>query len=190
MPKDRIEKSIGEFDSALKHLDSIQNESETPYKTFYDDLCLSRFLKGVASRELVIPNHQLLLPEAEYVKRVVSSDQKEALKYSIKQLEYIALQADSLHLDHWILPFSRYELGSLHVRLGEYDQARKEYQAAINGGYSEEEGGNQKKKVSMEQSLHLRAHNALVKIDYLEAYTGKVFSEGEDDQNEPEDEDE
>jgi tetratricopeptide (TPR) repeat protein len=164
MPRSRIESCIVEFDGALKYLDAQQKVTEEPYKTFFDDLCLARFLKGVASRELVIPNSQLLLPEQDFVKRVVSNESKEALKYSIRQLEFIALQAESLHLDHWILPFSRYELGSLHVRLGDYETARREYNAALNGGYTQEEVGTQKVKVSMEQSLHLRTHNALVKV--------------------------
>jgi hypothetical protein len=171
MPRDRIIAVIAEFDETIKNLDKFQ---VAPYKTFYDDQCLVRFLKGVAARDLVIPNSDVLLPESEYVKRIVSNEKRESLKYPSRQLEFIALQADSLHLDHWILPFSRYELGNLHLWLGDYDMARKEYQAALNGGYSEEEAGTQKRKVSMEQSLHLRAHNAIVKIDYLMVYLGKA----------------
>ncbi|KAI8914486.1 hypothetical protein EDD86DRAFT_268666 [Gorgonomyces haynaldii] len=185
LPKQRLQELSQVFDQKLKALDAMQKKDTAPYKTYYDDLCLVRFLKGVTSRELVMPNASLLISEEAFVKRTVTPEQKKDLEYAARQLQFIALQADQIELDHWILPFSRYELGNLYVRLQEYEKGRSEYEAALAGGYAEDEHGQQRKKASMEQSLHLRVHNALVKLDLFEVYLGK--KQGIEDQDQPSD---
>lgn len=176
MPMARLLECEKEFEAALKNLDeqqTLHGESKLPYPTFTDDLCLARFLRGICHREMILPNRDLLVPESVFAKQKhgVGPEMQKKLKYAIRQLEFIGVQAHNLVLDHWMLPFSRYELGNLYMRLGEYDTSRAEYQAALNGGFTDNEAGVQKHKVSMEQSLHLRAHNALVKLTYIESYT-------------------
>lgn len=172
----QLESIIIEIDAILLKLDEQQEnhkkqhpDQDVPYSSFYDDLCLARFFKGLAIRELAVPNTTLLVPEAELLKHSLTSEQTKRLEYAAKQLQFISLQADEIEYDHWILPFARYELGSLYLRTGNYEKAREEYQAALNGGYGESEAGKQKKKASMESSLHLRIHNAMSKLDVLES---------------------
>jgi hypothetical protein len=169
MPHERLVESQSLFDSELKNLDQLQqSKSDLPYPTFYDDFLLARFFKGISSREIAMPKSKLHIPEEEFVKRVITPDMKESLQYAQRQLEYIPLDSDHICLDHWMLPYARYECGNLHVRLGQYEKAREEFKAALNGGYKEDEYGQQKKKVSMEQTLQLQVHNALGKLKIFE----------------------
>jgi hypothetical protein len=176
IPDPQLISLSNQLDVVLNDLDKQQAEhkkknpdEEIPYSSFYDDLCLARFFKGLAIRELAVPNSMLLVPEVDLVKNTLTDEQKKQLQYAQRQLEFISLQADEIEYDHWILPFARYELGHLHLRTGNYEKARDEYQAALNGGYAETEAGKQKRKASMESSLHLRIHNALHKLNLLEA---------------------
>ena len=179
IPDHRLHLLINDLEKSLADLDKQQEEAkakdetkEIPYSSFYDDLCLVRFFKGLATRELAYPSADLLVPEVELVAKVISSEQKKALDYAAKQLEYISLQADEIEYDHWILPFARYELASLHVREGDYVKAKQDYTAALNGGYTDDEAGKQKKKASMETALHIKVHNALMKLKFLKALRG------------------
>jgi hypothetical protein len=184
-----------ELEAYLLDLDKQQEdgkklEKEIPYSTFYDDLCLVRFFKGLATRELAIPSASMLIPEKQLILRKLTESQTKQLDYAAKQLEFISLQADEIEYDHWILPFCRYELAALHIRTGEYKKARSEYQAALNGGYNEDEAGKQKKKASMETSLHIRVHNAIAKLDFLLALKGEsVAVPVEEDPEQESDED-
>lgn len=63
---------------------------------------------------------------------------------------------------------SRLELGKLYVRSREFDKARREFSAALSGGVGEDEIGQGMKRVSLENTLHFRVHNAVVKLDVLE----------------------
>ena len=168
--------------------DGKKLEKEIPYPTFYDDLCLARFFKGLATRELAVSSASMLIPEKQLVLRQLTNTQIEGLDYAAKQLEFISLQADEIEYDHWILPFCRYELASLYIRTGDYTKARSEYQAALNGGYNEDEAGKQKKKASMETSLHIRVHNAIAKLDVILALKGEIVAEGQDSGPESDDE--
>ncbi|KAJ2994282.1 hypothetical protein HDV02_001717 [Globomyces sp. JEL0801] len=198
IPEDRLKEIVQELDTILEDLDDQQsrwkvdaaneNDTEIPYETYYDDLCLARFFKGLATREIAIPNSSMLVPECELFKQKISEGQEAMLNYSVRQLEFIALQADQIEYDHWILPFARYELGSLHIRRGQYSKARLEFQAALNGGYSDDEAGKQKRKASMESSLHMRIHNAFSKLNLIEALQGQV-SEGQEGEEDHSDED-
>lgn len=73
------------------------------------------------------------------------------------------------------------------MRFKKYDKARNEFQAALNGGYQDDEAGKQKHKASMESSLHLRIHNAVQKLNYLEALIGEGIYRDTDDQLDQED---
>ena len=174
IPEPRLKLVVDDLEKELSRLDKLQEDGkaegkEIPYSSFYDDLCLIRFFKGLATRELAYPSALLLVPEREICQRVVSAEQTKGLEYAARQLEYISLQADEIEFDHWILPFARYELAGLYLRKGDYVKSRQEYQAALNGGYAEDEAGKQKKKPSMETTLHIKIHNALQKLNYIQA---------------------
>lgn len=197
MPDNYLEKIINEIDLVLKDLEDQQTNHKRlknepiPYSTFYDDLCLARFFKGLATRELAAPSSDMLIPEKDLILLKLTNEQRSKFDYAQKQLEYIALQADDIEYDHWILPFARYELGRLHMRSGDYQKSRQELKAALNGGYGDNEIGQQKRKASMESSLHLRIHNANLKLKLLESLAGVEIehedSTGMDEGNSDED---
>ncbi|KAJ3182594.1 hypothetical protein HDU85_002695 [Gaertneriomyces sp. JEL0708] len=169
-----VDAAISQLETQLSGCAKDKNGDEIPpYDTFYDDVCLARFLKGVLTRELALPSSDSLVPIQHLAKQIkahsFTSTQQQQITYSIRQLEYILLISDKIKLDHWILPFSRLELGQLYLRTGDFEKARKEFMAALNGGVAEDEAGTPRKRVSLENALHFRVHNALVKLDVLEA---------------------
>ncbi|KAI9336349.1 hypothetical protein BDR26DRAFT_864962 [Obelidium mucronatum] len=97
----------------------------------------------------------------------------EAVSYlndSITSFKKLIAESQKIELDHWMLLFGRYELGSLYLRVGEFDLARKEFDAAQNKGVAEGEGSEVQgvKKASLENMLQVRCHNALLKLKALE----------------------
>ncbi|KAJ8326475.1 hypothetical protein QVD99_006798 [Batrachochytrium dendrobatidis] len=173
-----------------------QKDNDMPYDTYYDDVCLTRLFKGLVLREQAFPTHLTFVPESFMTAitqerigttaQTATPDQQKTSKqlhYSAKQFDYIALIADQVHLDHWILPFARYELAQIYVRIGEYEKAKREYSAALNGGYADDEVGHRKRKASMENSLHLRVHNGLSKLKILDRMSIGV-EDDEDNGNE------
>ncbi|KAJ3146777.1 hypothetical protein HDU89_006032 [Geranomyces variabilis] len=173
IPTARVPGFIAQVDAVLKELDAKAPASDAapPYKTYYDDVCLVRFLKGVLTRDTAIPNSSTLAPvQVLAAAPAPTPTQQATLAYAARQLEHTRHFADKIALDHWLLPFSRLELGKLYVRAQEYGKARREFEAALNNGYAEDEveasGG--KGRISMENALHFRVHNALVKLDVLE----------------------
>jgi hypothetical protein len=184
IPHSRLVKLGEAVDIALSQLDKQQEdckalEKEIPYSSFYDDLCLVRFFKGLIAREISYPTADTLVPERIMMSKKVTKEQEKGLDYAAKQLEFLSLQADDIQYDHWILPFARYELASLYLRKGNYARAKSEYQAALNGGYADDEAGKQKKKASMETSLHIRIHNAVQKLNFMLSLQGGVAVEAE-----------
>ena len=175
IPDARLESLLTKIDQSLVAMDNeqqahlVKTGSEVPYSSYYDDFCLARFFKGLALRELAMPSSNYLVPPAQMLELKPNAKQLERLQYAQKQLEYIILQADDIELDHWILPFARYELGHLFVRMGEFEKAGLEYAAAQSGGYGEKDAGQQKHKASMESSLHLKVHNAIMELSLLKS---------------------
>lgn len=188
LPKERLETITKELDEELTNLDKVQEKyksenpgKELPYSTFYDDLCLVRFFKGLATKDSVMASWNMYVPETELLAQKLTPEQEKTLTFASKQIEFISLQADEIEYDHWILPFSRYELGLMYFKLGDYDRAKSEFQAALNGGYGEDEAGKQKHKTSMESSLHMRLHNAMMKLKLVQSIAEKKEVEVEDD---------
>jgi hypothetical protein len=58
------------------------------------------------------------------------------------------------------------------MRTGNYEKARKEFKASLNGGIGKDEIG-EKRKVEMDSSLHLRVHNSLAKLNILQSLCGQ-----------------
>ncbi|RKO86982.1 hypothetical protein BDK51DRAFT_11597, partial [Blyttiomyces helicus] len=167
IPSATVTEHLAAIDAALSKLESSGSATSDhlPYATYADDVCLARFLKGVLIREEAYPHAQTLMPVEELARLPVPEARvEERLSYAARQLEFVISQAHDIKLDHWILPFARFELGQLYMRSRAYPKARREYEAALNGGVAEDEAGSAKKKASLENMLHFRAHNALVKL--------------------------
>lgn len=179
---DEISTNLTLLDKQLETFQKDNNTETIPYETYNDDLALARLLKGVAVRELHYPTSATIIPVNELVLIKPTTHQISQLTFSSKQLSFITAIADEVILDHWILPYSRFELGQLYMRLGNYKLARKEFKAAKNGGYTDKETGILRKRYSMENSLHLKAHNCLVKLSVLEKLAGIVVQDSDDEE--------
>ncbi|KAJ3354673.1 hypothetical protein HDU83_004895 [Entophlyctis luteolus] len=184
MGKDALEVIVKEADKVITELDEKKKRTENlPYETFFDDLCLALFLKAVAEREIGYPTVRTLdeisnqVLQGQKFKSALqgsassadlSQDKVNSLKNSISGFKRLIAEAKSIVLDHWMLLYGRYELGSLYLRVGEYELARREFEAARNKGAVDGEEGNGVKKASLENMLQVRCHNALLKLKALE----------------------
>ncbi|XP_029461679.1 tetratricopeptide repeat protein 39B isoform X2 [Rhinatrema bivittatum] len=105
---------------------SLQNE-KNPTEYHVDDQCLVQLLKGLCLKHL----GRLLLAELCF-NQVIQSE---------KRIRY----------DHYMVPFTYYELGLLYKEQGDRDKAIKHIETAKNNY----------KDYSMESRLHFRIHAAL-----------------------------
>ncbi|XP_053558554.1 tetratricopeptide repeat protein 39B isoform X2 [Bombina bombina] len=104
----------------------LQNETN-PTEYSVDDQCLVQLLKGLCLKHL-----GRLLQAELCLNQVIQSE---------KRLKY----------DHYLLPFTFYELGLLHKQQGDFDKAIRYIETAKNNY----------KDYSMESRLHFRIHAAL-----------------------------
>ncbi|KAJ3035838.1 hypothetical protein HDV00_003373 [Rhizophlyctis rosea] len=161
--------------------------SITPYETYNDDYCLAHFLKGIILRELNLPKCETLVPVRTLVTQQKhhrsttewTEKTKPALQTALQHLRIVSSRGPEITLDHWILPFARLEMGQTLMRMGEYEGAKREFDAALKGGVGsgggDEDGegvvGSVKErgkgKISMENALHVRVHNARSKLGVL-----------------------
>ncbi|KAJ3079029.1 hypothetical protein HK102_004071 [Quaeritorhiza haematococci] len=173
----QIDDIMADLDKQLQaHRANQQNSSDddanVPYETFYDDLCLAKFLKANAQRELGHPHSETLVPakemliKAQKVHELLKSSQTQTessaaasseptmssqtdlssdakltpaeraayLSAAMRDLDFIQRHAGGIKLDHWILPYSRMELGMLSMHCGKFEKAKKEFEAALKGG--------------------------------------------------------
>jgi hypothetical protein len=179
---EEISTHLSDLDNELEKFQKTKNAESLPYKTYNDDLALARLLKGVAIRELYYPTCATIIPVNELVLIKPTTTQISQLTFASKQLSFITAIADQVELDHWILPYSRFELGQLYLRLGNYKSARKEFKAAKHGGYTDKEIGIVRKRYSMENSLHLKTHNCVVKLSVLEKLAGVTVEESDEEE--------
>ncbi|TPX43841.1 hypothetical protein SeMB42_g04566 [Synchytrium endobioticum] len=174
MPEAKLKQALAQIEAELARLDQLLPPSadpdKVPYITYYDDLCLARLLKGIVLRELALPSAATLVSvEQEAKLRPDSPEKVNLMKDAARQLAFVQILSASIHLDHYLLPFSRYELGRLKMRLGDYEEARHEYTAALNGGVGSGEDGQKTGKFSLESTLHMKTHNAIAKLDILQS---------------------
>ncbi|TPX47501.1 hypothetical protein SeLEV6574_g02629 [Synchytrium endobioticum] len=175
MPEAKMMLALEDISKELSLLDNMlpptADPDKVPYPTYYDDLCLARFLKGVVLRELALPTAATLVSVAAEAKLKPKGAARVAfLKEAARQFEFVKLLSSKISLDHWILPFARFEFGRLFMRIGSYKAAQVEYKAALNGGAGE---GDDVDKVarnySLETLLHMKTHNAIAKLDILQS---------------------
>lgn len=187
MDSQNLSRVIASLDKHIKDLE----RQEGKYESYYDDLCLARFLKACAERDRVFPSSLTLSGIREQGRRgtafhaalegleVADSEFKPSdsevlsMKYSMSNFEAVMRQSALIKYDHWLLPYARFEMGSTYMRVGKYAEARREFDAALNGGKSKEDtevfgNDDQNSKISMSQLLSLRSHNACIKLDALE----------------------
>ncbi|KAJ3126365.1 hypothetical protein HK100_010291 [Physocladia obscura] len=162
-------------------------EEKTKYETYYDDFCLALFIRAVAEREIGFPSVKTLEEIKVQValgrsynskmfadsRSSLTSDPSDVdinyLKSSINGFKKLISESRNIVLDHWMLLFGRYELGSLYMRIGQFNMAKCEFEAAQNKGVAKgDEDIFGFKKSSLENMLQVRCHNALLKLRALE----------------------
>ncbi|KAI8836445.1 hypothetical protein BJ741DRAFT_520571, partial [Chytriomyces cf. hyalinus JEL632] len=140
MGKDSLSTVVDQATATLNDLEAQRltfigqggGEGVGPYETFSDDICLALFIRAVALRELGYPTaktyhevkDQVALGQL-YKSRI--SKAANSVTASDTASEEAVAYLTRIALDHWILLFGRYELGSLYLRVGEYDLARLEF---------------------------------------------------------------
>ncbi|KAJ3069191.1 hypothetical protein HDU99_002999, partial [Rhizoclosmatium hyalinum] len=162
MSKETLLDVVLETTRTLKELSEARAkcpEGQIPYSTYHDDVCLALFIRAVAERELGYPSVNTLCEIKTQVTMgraynsllynrsfsgdpsvVPSSQQVSWLKDSIESFKKLFSETQYVELDHWMLLYGRYELGSLYLRVGQYELAKKEFDASQNKGLSEGDG--------------------------------------------------
>lgn len=107
-----------------------------PTRHYHDDLCLALLCRAIIQRELRLP-----LDSLDTFLQLLSHE-------------------DSVTLDHYIVPFGRYELAKLY--LGMRPPMLKEARAELDAVKRDY------KKYSLESNLHFRVHNAMHHVNVLE----------------------
>jgi tetratricopeptide (TPR) repeat protein len=131
IPVDIRQKALLIVDKTLSELHATPVAQR--HANYYDDYCLAYFIKGLILRELSL--------------------EQEALENFHKILAVEKL----VKLDHYLIPFARYELGRTYLGMvpSQREAARVQFESARKN-YS---------KFSLENNLHLRVHNAMKFLD-------------------------
>ncbi|KAG6828152.1 hypothetical protein H0H92_009003 [Tricholoma furcatifolium] len=137
--------------------------------TYYDDLCLARFLEGVCWRFVAYPDRDAV-PESDSNSESDSGSQSTVNEeISTADAETRAEEAfravfhygPRIELDHYLVYHAHFEYGSLLACQGDTDGARREFELVLSGKPLEVNAAGRKGKYSMENRLHIRAHAAL-----------------------------
>ena len=115
MPKQELKQALYDIGNELSRLDQLlpptTDPDNVPYPTYYDDLCLARFLKGIVLRELALPTAATLVSVIEEAKlKPKDAENAALLKNAIRQFEFVKILSAKICLDHWVLPYARYEV--------------------------------------------------------------------------------
>ncbi|GJJ13980.1 hypothetical protein Clacol_008237 [Clathrus columnatus] len=128
---------------------------------YWDDLALTRFLKGVCLRYVAYPDPDAVLDPNE----PSLMPQKEAANVAEKVLRQLIADGPQIRLDHHLVYHAHYELGRLLACNGSFIEARKHLDLVFSGKPLEVSSTNRKGKYSMENALILRTHAALTALD-------------------------
>ncbi|KAJ3074699.1 hypothetical protein HDU98_010493 [Podochytrium sp. JEL0797] len=194
-----VEETTGAL-KALEELKRTCSEGQLPYETYHDDVCLALLIQAVAEREMGFASVKTLSEIKSQVRMgyafkaalfptsatpreietyssptdpnesIATPEEITHLTSSITNFKLLIQQTRTIKLDHWMLLYARYELGSLYLRVGEFELAKNEFEAAQNKGIAEGEKTDIQpvKKTSLENMLHVRCHNALLKLRALQ----------------------
>ena len=171
----RLEAIMADVDGEIRNMERLfKRSSEShgagyiPYRNVYDDVCLLKFLKGLLLRELAVPCNKTMISVKEFIQLKPSAEQRKVLMGGACQLLGIIKDADKIMVDHFLLPFCRFELGKLYLVTGDYANARSELKAAGRGGVLETESVSPKKGFSNEMILQIKLHNCAEKLVVLQ----------------------
>jgi hypothetical protein len=147
IPKDLLQTKLNRVNTEIDRLKKLEKTNH-----YYDDYCLSQFLRGVLARELY-----------------EETDSKESMLELNKQsLTELFNNADKVELDHYIYYFGRYENARMLIVQDEYQKAEAEIQVVLKandrGHYNVGTGPHAKNKYSLASALVFKCHNCMAKI--------------------------
>jgi hypothetical protein len=141
------------------HREAVGNDPH-----FVDDRCLGLLIIGILNRELFI-----LAKETSHPFALSKPDvYLEQCEQSFKSVFEIGVD---IVLDHYLVSFARYEFGKLFVHMKNFTEAKYQFSLVGEGGWPKCEVPDTFKKagkISLENMLNFRVHNALAKMQRLE----------------------
>ncbi|KAI9485681.1 MAG: hypothetical protein EXX96DRAFT_471986 [Benjaminiella poitrasii] len=151
IPVDILQTDMKRIDKELERLSNISHNKNTNY---YDDQCLSQYLRAVIARGLYEQN--------------IDTNKMHTLHES--SLQTVFEEADKIELDHYVYYFSRYEHARMLILDKNYTKAESEIQVVLKandrGQYSIGSGPHAKNKYSLASALVLKCHNLMTKVKY------------------------
>ncbi|KAL4246932.1 Inclusion body clearance protein IML2 [Abortiporus biennis] len=129
--------------------------------TFWDDICLAKFLEGICLRYVAHPDPDAVIPEGEKL----DISQSDAESRSKAAFEFIFQHGTQIELDHYIVYYAHFEMGRLLACSGDKEQARSHLDLVFSGKALDVNAAARKGKYSMENALHVRTHAALEALD-------------------------
>ena len=181
IPRHVIPDVVKAIDAEMEWLREKQNYAPTaiPYKTYWDDMSLAHFMKGLALRQYAYPFRETIRSDTEVVHRILEPQEKRRLLIAATELEAIIPTANKIAKDHYLLPFARFELAQTYLRLGDFTRANIELRAAARGGALSHESVSPKKCYTGECILLVKVENLQLKVNTL-----KKLSNWKEERNE------
>jgi len=131
-------------------------------KGYWEDLCLARFLEGVATRFVAYPDPDAVLDPEEKL----SISQTDAQVRSIAAFQEVFKHGTKIELDHFLVYFTHFEYGRLLACTGDKERARSHFEIVLSGKPLEVTSSARKGKYSMENQLHVRTNACLEALEH------------------------
>ncbi|KAI9348420.1 hypothetical protein BD770DRAFT_349542 [Pilaira anomala] len=145
---------------------------------YYDDLCLSHYLRAIILRLLL--DHQMNSSTIE-TKRI---EWKQLHKESIQA---VMDHAQKIQLDHYIYYFTRYEEARMLIQDEQFEEAKTIIQSIIKssdkGQFNVGAGPHAKNKYSLENTILFKCHNCLTEIQALSSNNNKEDATSDEEEH-------
>ncbi|KAJ9119540.1 hypothetical protein QFC22_003249 [Naganishia vaughanmartiniae] len=148
------------------HLDALAQRTPETYNGgvgYWDDYCLAHFLRGVALSFAAYPHEETLITEED--EKAYPNGAQAAGEEALSSFKHLLEHAIDIHLDHWIIYFTHFEMGRLYSQMGDNESARYEFELVMSGKTLEvNTQARSQGKYSMESALMIRVHAGLQAI--------------------------
>lgn len=131
-------------------------------KGYWEDLCLTRFLEGVAMRFIAYPDPDAVLDPEEKI--VIT--QADAQARSVAAFQEVFKHGTKIELDHFLVYHTHFEYGRLLACTGDKEGARGRFEIVLSGKPLEVTSSARKGKYSMENQLHVRTNACLEALEH------------------------
>lgn len=151
MPVNILQNDMKRIDEALTKLSNTDENANRA--NHYDDVCLAQFLRAITAR---------MLYEQE------AQDKEEMNKIHKEALQVVFVDANKIHLDHYIYYFGHYEKARMLMNDKDYKEAEANIQVVLKandrGHYGVGAGPHAKNKYSLASALVFKCHNCMSQI--------------------------